>query len=112
VSIGRFKIHSERHLREGDQLDVALEVLAQNGDVVVQPQPFVLDVESEGSTDDLEAELDGDTVIKASGSTADLELGKEGKFCVNANGDGFLGKVDDDDDLPKVAVSSAAQKVS
>jgi hypothetical protein len=87
-------------------------VLAQDADVVVQPQPFVLYVESEGSTDDLEAELDGDTVIKASGSTADLELGKEGKFCVNANGDGFLGKVDDDDDLPKVAVSSAAQKAS
>jgi hypothetical protein len=110
MSIGWFKIHSEWHLREGDQLDVSLPVLAQDGDVVVQPQPFVLDVESEGSTDDLEVELEGDTVFEASGCTADLELGKEGKFCVNADGDGFLGKVDDDDDLPKVAVSSAARK--
>jgi hypothetical protein len=112
LSIGRFRIHSEGHLREGDQLDVALPVLAQDGDVVVQPQPFVLYVESEGSTDDLEVELEGDAVSKASASTGNLELGKEGKFSVNADGDGFLGEVDDDDDLPKSAVSRAAQKPS
>ena len=37
VSIGRYKIHGEEHLRERDQLDVALVTLAQDSGVAVQP---------------------------------------------------------------------------
>jgi len=86
-------------------------VLAQDTDVVVQPQPFVLDVECEGSTDHLKVELEGDAVLKASSSTGNLELGKERKLSVDTDADGPSCEVDDDDDLQKSTVSSAAQRL-
>jgi hypothetical protein len=112
VSTRQQNIHGKWHLREGDQLDVALPVLAQDTDVVVQPQPSVLDVEGEGSTDDLEVELEGDAFGKASSSTGNLELGKEREFSVSTDAERLSIEVDDDDDLPKLTVSSAAQKLS
>jgi hypothetical protein len=109
VSFRRYKIRSEGHLRDRDQLEVALPVLAQDTDVVVQPQPFVLDGEREGSADDLEVEREGDTFIEASGSTADLELGKERNFSISTDAEGLGVEVENDDDLVRSTVSSAAQ---
>jgi hypothetical protein len=85
-------------------------VRAHDTDVVVQPQPFVSDGERESSADDLEVELEGDAHIKASASAADPELGKEGYFPISTDVEGLLFEVEDDDDLPKSTVSSAAQK--
>jgi hypothetical protein len=87
-------------------------VLAQYADVVVQPQPSVLDVEGEASTNDLKVELEGDAFGKASSSTGNLELGKERKFSVSTDAERLSIEVDDDDNLPKLTVSSAAQKLS
>ena len=106
LSIGRYKIHSEGHLRDRDQLEIALPVLAHDTDVVVQPQPFVLDGERESSADDLEVELEGDTFIKASASTAEPDLGKEGSFPKSTDAEGLLGKVENDNELPTLVVSS------
>jgi len=84
--------------RDRDQLEVALPVLAHDTDVVVQPQPFVLDGERESSADDLEVELEGDTFIKASASTAEPDLGKEGSFPKSTDAEGLLGKVENDNE--------------
>jgi hypothetical protein len=108
----KFRGDSEMHLRHRDQLDVASPVLTQNGDVVVDPQPPILNVERESSTDDRQVKLEGDTLIISSASARDRELGKERKFSVNSDGDGLMNGVDDDDDLPKMAVSSLAQNLS
>jgi hypothetical protein len=111
MSIEWYKIRcdSEKHLRQGDQLEVALVARAQDFDVVVHPQPSTLDGERESSTNDLQVKLKGDTLIIASAPASDRELGKERKFSVNSDGEGLLSGVDDDDDLPKSAVSTPAQ---
>ena len=100
VSTGRCEIHGEEHSRERDQLDVALPVLAQDSCVVVQPQPFVLDMELEISFDDLQVDRNGDTMIKVSACTSDLELGKEGKLSIKTDTEGLFGDVNGDYDLP------------
>ena len=110
VSIGRYKIHGEGHSRwEGDQLDVTLELLAQDGYVVVHPHPPVLDIERESSFDDPQVDRDGDTII-APVSASDLELGKERKFSISTDIEGLVSWVSDDDDLPKPVVSDWAQE--
>ena len=103
------KVHSEKHLRHRDQLDVARPVLAQDSDVVVHPQPPILDVERESPADDRQVNLHSDTLIIASASARDRELGKERKFSINSDGDGLMDGVDHDEDLPKFAVSILAQ---
>ena len=109
MSIKWYKIRGEEHLRHRDQLEVAREVLAQDSDVVVHPQPPTLDGERESSADDLQVKLQSDTLIIASASARDRELGKERKFSVNSDGEGLISEVDDDDDLPKLDVSTLAQ---
>jgi hypothetical protein len=109
VSNGRYEIYREKHLRDRDQLEVALEVLAKDFDVVVDPQPPTLDGEREGSTNDRQVKLEGDTLIIASASARDRELGKERNFSVNSDGECLMSEVDNDDDLPKFAVSTLAQ---
>ena len=106
MSIKRYEFYSEEHLRHRDQLEVALVLLAQDFDVKVHPQPPILDGERESPTNDDQVKFDGDTFTIASASGPDRELGKEREFSINSEGEGLMGEVDDDDDLPKFAVST------
>ena len=110
MSIERYTIHGEERSRERDQLDVALEVLAQDGDVVVHPQPSVLDVERERSCGGRQVELDGDTLIVDSHRAPEPELGKERKFSISTDIEGPGRGVRNDDDLSKMVVSNRAQE--
>ena len=69
---------------------------------------MILDIESELSRDDLHAEFENETVIKACTSACDLELGKERNLAIDGDAEGLLGEVDLDDDLSKSTVSSLA----
>jgi hypothetical protein len=109
VSIEWYKFRGEGRLRHRNQLEVAIEVIAQDFDVAVHPQPPILDGEREASTNDRQVKAEGDTLIIASASARDRELGKVRNFSINSDGEGLLSEVDDDEHLQKMAVSTPAQ---
>ena len=99
-------------MQERDQFDVADPALALIRDVVAQPQPLILDVKPELSVDAPQAELENETIFRASASAHDLELGSEGNFTIGGDVEGLLTGVDVDNDLPKLTVSGLARKHS
>jgi len=62
-------------------------VLAQDLDVVVQQQPFIIEVEPELRTDDIQVEFEDDNMINVSDPASDLELGKDRKFAIDGGGE-------------------------
>jgi hypothetical protein len=88
-----------RDSRDRYQLHIARVGAAEDLDLVVQPQPSILDVERKRSTDDRDIELDGDTVREVSACTSDLDFRKEGNTGPNSDGEGLLLEVELYDDL-------------
>ena len=86
-------------------------MLAQDRDVEVQPQPFILGgVQPELPTDDLQVGFEVDATIKASTSTCDPELGKDRNLAIDGGDIEPLSEVDLDDDLPELTISTLVQR--
>ena len=97
-------------LVDGDQLDVAHELLAKASHVVVHPQPSILDIEFESSFDGSRLELDGETcVIHASAYTSEFYQREESNAFISTDNEAVV-RIDSDDDLLKPAVSNWVQK--
>ena len=61
------------HLRDRNQLDISDEMLSKDGNIIVQPQPLVLDVEMQLSLNHSDIKGNCDAVVDAAGGATYLD---------------------------------------